>query len=673
MKLQQHQTGGAASASASALVAHLILQSRPFLLAGLIWSLLAVSQLYHSLQIASVGCGSNRHHGVASISSPLKIRSVPLESNDSSSTAATSPCQFEYDRISSNQTHGLTQTDLLRSRAFTGNQYRLHNAITTLTQRQRPFTAVVAGGSISLGHGTFSEFRYGERLADWMNDMYPLSSQQSELQNKHQVINVAAHGADMCSMAKRLNILYSDLQSQLMNSNNPEPDLILLEFAVNDYQGQDHLIMIDHKTSVFFDGFQELVLCAEVVIHSLLTTYPRAAIAFVEVQTAIVTRKSGALLHLGVAQQYGIPVISYAEAMFSEYYRLIRMLEGMDDVSYSFPKEMWMKDDGGGGIGIDERRNGVVNNASQYASAVLPYPHGCSPCQDQTIISQFRQGECIYTCIVVLNICEIVNDTALTLHVFIAQNKNNKPGGCKSICTFVERSSIIHNRKLKCNAKQNDIPPGRSECFVPYLAHDAIHPSAVGHAIIKDLIVDALATVQLRACLDGIVYERDVLPLTTFVASSFEDLKVRSDFLWVHDVDRIFSRWDELKPIAGKVSSGFKRYADDSLKQRPGWIATNEKGGESITFPIDLPPGECYTVYVAILRSYKGMGTMLIEVRDFGSKKGNSASSKVTATKKVDGLWTSPISVWSDVQITVRSLKLWFHLLLHFSSLAQHH
>jgi hypothetical protein len=84
------------------------------------------------------------------------------------------------------------------------------------------------------------------------------------------------------------------------------------------------------------------------------------------------------------------------------------MLEGMDDVSYSFPKEMWMKDDGGGGIGIDERRKGVVNNASQYASAVLPYPHGCSPCQDQTIISQFRQGECIYTCIVVHNIVRLL-------------------------------------------------------------------------------------------------------------------------------------------------------------------------------------------------------------------------------------------------------------------------
>ena len=89
------------------------------------------------------------------------------------------------------------------------------------------------------------------------------------------------------------------------------------------------------------------------------------------------------------------------------------------------------------------------------------------------------------------------------------------------------------------------------------------------------------------------------------------------------------------------------------MKQRPGWIATNEKGGESVTFPIELPPGECYTVYVAIMRSYKGMGTMQIEVRDYGGRKGDAKSSTLTSQKKVDGLWASPISVWSDVQITV--------------------
>jgi hypothetical protein len=169
-----------------------------------------------------------------------------------------------------------------------------------------------------------------------------------------------------------------------------------------------------------------------------------------------------------------------------------------------------------------------------------------------------------------------------------------------------------------------------------------------------DFIVDALSSAQFRTCEYNLVPEKDDLPLTTFVASSFDELKVRGDFLWVHDVDRIFSRWDELRPVtgSGKVSNGFTRYADDPLKQRPGWVATNEKGGEFITFPIDLPPGQCYTVYVAILRSYNGMGAMTIEVTDYGSKKNDLKAAKLTATKQVDGLWKSPISVWSDVQIS---------------------
>ena len=45
-----------------------------------------------------------------------------------------------------------------------------------------------------------------------------------------------------------------------------EVDMFILEFGVNDYQGQDHKIHIDHKTNVFFDGFQRLAICAEAVV-----------------------------------------------------------------------------------------------------------------------------------------------------------------------------------------------------------------------------------------------------------------------------------------------------------------------------------------------------------------------------------------------------------------------
>ena len=358
----------------------LLFGSRPFLAVGLLLWIVAIFQIYKSLELAASGCDSS--HGVTSISMPLKFKST------SNVGRINSQCQAEYDRISSNRTPGITTQDLLRSKAWIGNQYRLNKAINTLSDKKRPFVAVVAGGSISLGHGTLSELKYSERLEGWLNEMYPLSNN-----NKHQVINVAAHGADMCSMAKRLNILYSDLSSRMPQSSHDEPDLIILEFAVNDYQGQDHLITVDHKTSVFFDGFRELVLCAEVVVHSLLNKYPNAAIAFLEVQTAILTRKSGAFLHMGIAQQYQIPVISYSEAMFPDYYLLIRKLGQMDKHTYSFPDDNWIVD---GGVGIDPT---AAVNVSQYAAAVLPFPHGCSPCQDQNIIPQFRGGMSKYVLI----------------------------------------------------------------------------------------------------------------------------------------------------------------------------------------------------------------------------------------------------------------------------------
>ena len=239
--------------------------------------------------------------------------STTTSSSSSSSSASSSSCHEEYDRVASRgRTPGITRRDLRRSEAWIGNRHRLSNAARALSSRTRPIFVVVAGGSISLGHGVAREgARYADRLGGWMNDMYPLRGGNGNGNDgdgddddvaRHEVINVAAHGADMCSMAKRLNVLYSDLSSKLPKSSRGSPDQIVLEFAVNDYQGQDHLITVDSKKSVFFEGFRDLVLCAEVVVHALLNRYPNAALMFLEMQTAIVTRKTGALLHMGVGE-----------------------------------------------------------------------------------------------------------------------------------------------------------------------------------------------------------------------------------------------------------------------------------------------------------------------------------------------------------------------------------
>jgi hypothetical protein len=569
-----------------------------------------------------VDCASSGN-GLAVPDPMARPRIIPVKSTKKLSGATASSCQAEYDRITAGQTPGITSQDLRRSQAWTGNQHRLMQMMSALSSRQRPVVAVVAGGSISLGHGVTPEgARYANRFERWMNEMYPL---QNDV-HQHGVINVAAHGADMCAMAKRLNVLYSDLSSKLPPSSNGSPDLIILEFAVNDYQGQDHLVTVDSKKSVFFDGFRELVLCSEVVIHALLNKYPSTGLLFLEMQTAIATRKTGALLHMGVgklernvivtfeilhptlslsyssAQHYQIPVVSYAEVLFPDFFNLVHILQEMDKDSFTFPKDQLLLS---GDLGSD------LNNAN-ISSAVLPYPHGCAPCQLESITPQFR------------------------------------PGGCKSVCTFMERS--FHDMKLKCNAKQGHIPAGRFECFVPFLAPDAIHPSAVGHAIATDILVHTLASTRQNIC-HGMVAKKDFLPLTTFVADDFDQLNVRGDYLVVKDVARIFSRWDRLTPIPGS-DEGFTRYADDELKQRPGWIATEPLGNSKITFSVELPPGTCYVVYVAILRSYKGMGTFRVEVRDFGDDIKKKQPPKKITTKDVDSLWDAPISVWSDERIT---------------------
>ena len=147
------------------------------------------------------------------------------------------------------------------------------------------------------------------------------------------------------------------------------PDLFILEFGVNDYQGQDHKVHLDHKTNIFFNGFERLALCCEVVIYKLLTKYPNAAILFLEFQTAILNRKTAQLLHLGVAQHYHIPMISYSNVMFPQFYNLIHRLDSKKYYS-------------------------TYNN-----DTILQYPHGCQPCLHQHIIEQFREHGCKSICV----------------------------------------------------------------------------------------------------------------------------------------------------------------------------------------------------------------------------------------------------------------------------------
>jgi len=236
---------------------------------------------------------------------------------------------------------------------------------------------------------------------------------------------------------------------------------------------------------------------------------------------------------------------------------------------------------------------------------VLPYPHGCAPCQLEHISEQFRSY------------------------------------GCKSVCVFLQRSG---QRTTKAGCDET-AASGSQPCFVPFLAHDAVHPSAVGHQIARDLIVEAIARTTLLTC-QGRTFPDHLIPTHSgwMIAGSHyhNELRARSDFVLVQDTMQVFANQNPL--LSYDYTPGFEM-TGDQLAHRKGWIATNPKGGENITFDIDLPVGECYAVYIAVLKSYENVGTFTVTVEDTVKKTS-------TEPQTIDCIWKPRISIPSDIQLT---------------------
>jgi lysophospholipase L1-like esterase len=477
-------------------------------------------------------------------------------------------CIAEYNRVNVEQLRGITQESLDRSRTWIGNSERLYKFARKLKARKEVTHSLIIGGSISMGHGVVPNTHnkasgyYREHLLNWMNKFYPLPKTK-----KHNVDRMLGHGVDMCHVTKRLRMLVEEVKRRQYT-----PDLFILEFAVNDYQGQDDETSVDHKTDVFFRGFEDKALCAEIVINKLARTFPDAAIMFLEMRSAIMTRKTAQTLHLGVAQHYEIPVVSYAEAMFYRYNDLISRLNSSD--FYTVP----------------------------IGDGILPHPYGCAPCWGDGMHEQFHKLMKRYT-----------DDQR-----------------CRSVCDF-----MMH----KDTCFQHKTPIGREPCHHPLFQHDEVHPSAVGHKAAADLLIHTISNAVKEVCEEK-VHVKHLLPTTGWLSDP-PSLLAYADYVFVNDTVLTYIKWNKLTPTS--YTPGWSYY-EDAL-HKPGWIATDKFGNESITFDIDLPKYECYSVYLAVLRSYKGMAQFQIETRDL-------RTAKVTTVDE-DGLWEPHISVWSDNQATL--------------------
>jgi len=134
-------------------------------------------------------------------------------------------------------------------------------------------------------------------------------------------------------------------------------------------------------------------------------------------------------------------------------------------------------------------------------------------------------------------------------------------------------------------------------------------------------------------------------PEINFLASA-EELSVMTDFVLIRDTMNVFGQQESLE--SKNHSPGFRLYGDQ-FAERMGWISDNPKGGDYIEFETKLVKG-CYVLYLAMLKSYEGMGEATVRVQDLVTGK--------RFEKKIDLIWKPRISVPSDISLLPESKGL---------------
>mmetsp|Transcript_14053 Transcript_14053/g.41750 ORF Transcript_14053/g.41750 Transcript_14053/m.41750 type:complete len:627 (-) Transcript_14053:2135-4015(-) len=303
----------------------------------------------------------------AAAASPAKAAACPLCPLCENATAAVGtttpcpqgdteyvhPCAKKSAQVRAGYTKGVTPHLLRRSRARHGNTERLRKFLQKLESGE-PVNVAVFGGSITRAHGVTNDEGWAFQFGQLLDNVFPTAHGKP----RHNVVNLAVHGANICYLEKRLKLMLDFLAT---DRGMPQPDAVFLEYAVNDYEGQDDRTQLFFIEDVFFDGFQEIATCAEGIVRGLYEKFPDIFLLFAEFKTAIEKRQTAQFLHMAVAQHYDVPVISYADAVLLPFFHQVAKLH---------PKH-WSID------------------TSKGADGLVELPFGCSPdyqCHPQKLV-----------------------------------------------------------------------------------------------------------------------------------------------------------------------------------------------------------------------------------------------------------------------------------------------
>jgi len=169
-----------------------------------------------------------------------------------------------------------------------------------------PFSMMVVGGSMAAGIGCHESRRYGKECAyskrffQWLQESVP----EGERAHMH-FVNTAVGGTTTGGILPSIRML--------MNSVRPPPNLLLIDFSVNDAaEGQD---WIKYRASISLDGVNADVLAAtEQLIRYVREYHPSTNIVMVEGMCHTKWFHSREA-HARVATTYGIPLISYPKLL----------------------------------------------------------------------------------------------------------------------------------------------------------------------------------------------------------------------------------------------------------------------------------------------------------------------------------------------------------------------